>query len=443
MDDDMTLFNGLLWLIFTLGFTAYYIITFSRQGITLFGYYVMFSFFLPVCVMYPFAFDVHNIFSVGDVNIDKIIAHANEARFLTFLGMGLMIAGYVASHLSFHDDFARRFSSVAYEGIMSPWQTDAGLAVSVAATAMATLVLLGLGFTFLGGRQFAMENIELRPLYNAWAVLVYLFSINAFVAGMKRQSLSPFLLGIALCFVGLLGGSRSASVAPAMIAFLIYAMATCLRRAAVIGWVGAGFLALALMVGFLRVDALSGNDTTQTTEMWIDSLLYGNNFSDLRDYAWILSGFDGEFYYGKTYLAGFLGFVPSSLFDFRTQYGFGHISTALAGLDGLHGGLRPTQFGEVYLNFGIPGLLVVCPLFGVVAERLNHWTHRNIICNREMNPYVVAMTGVVVMSMVSRTVFTPGFYFNYVILTLWILGFVITSIGRRRLSSSLQQRTMR
>ena len=49
--------------------------------------------------------------------------------------------------------------------------------------------------------------------------------------------------------------------------------------------------------------------------------LFGNNFSDLRDFAWVYSAWDHVFWVGKTYLAALLAFVPRFASEFRDTWG--------------------------------------------------------------------------------------------------------------------------
>ncbi len=52
-------------------------------------------------------------------------------------------------------------------------------------------------------------------------------------------------------------------------------------------------------------------------------LVYGSNFSDLRDYAMAMSGWDQKLVMGKTLAAGFLTGLPGFA-DFRGYYAWGN-----------------------------------------------------------------------------------------------------------------------
>jgi hypothetical protein len=82
-----------------------------------------------------------------------------------------------------------------------------------------------------------------------------------------------------------------------------------------------------------------------------------------------MSNWDGTLLLGKTYLAGFLGFIPSFLFPLRQQWNLGPETLKLSGVyvtdpTHIHPGLRGTYLAEAYLNFGILGLLGISIFVG-------------------------------------------------------------------------------
>jgi hypothetical protein len=99
-------------------------------------------------------------------------------------------------------------------------------------------------------------------------------------------------------------------------------------------------------------------------------IAYGNSLSDIRDFAWVLTGWDDSLLLGKTYFAGFLDFIPRELMPYRDEWGFGKFTARTAGLNpDIHAGLRPGIFGEAYFNFGICGI-VLCGLLTGFLWRL-------------------------------------------------------------------------
>ncbi len=95
-------------------------------------------------------------------------------------------------------------------------------------------------------------------------------------------------------------------------------------------------------------------------------------FPEAFDASILLAAFHKEeipWAMGKTYLAAFLSFIPSSVFPFRETYGFGRYSLDIlfsGNAAPTYGGLRPSFVGEAYLNFGIPGIFFIGYILGAV-----------------------------------------------------------------------------
>lgn len=101
-----------------------------------------------------------------------------------------------------------------------------------------------------------------------------------------------------------------------------------------------------------------------------DQLLsvFANTSAEPAAFGYALTKWDGRFYYGRSYLAGFLP-LPVALSGFKAQYGLQGITREMtndAFGPGAVGGLRITGYGEAYLNFGVFGVI----LFGCFLGRL-------------------------------------------------------------------------
>lgn len=102
------------------------------------------------------------------------------------------------------------------------------------------------------------------------------------------------------------------------------------------------------------------------------ALFFGNNFSDLRDFAWVYAFWDHKFWLGKTYLAGITAFVPRFASQFRDRWGLGAATATTLGFDPhVHPGVRPGMFGEGYLNFGLIGVVCVGVAIGILLRRVD------------------------------------------------------------------------
>lgn len=114
-------------------------------------------------------------------------------------------------------------------------------------------------------------------------------------------------------------------------------------------------------------------------------LLGGNTFSDIRDGAFILSGYKRKYgndlLLGRTYLASLISFVPSSISEYRNVWSWGKFTTQqLFGLRS-HFGMRGGNSLEAYLNFGIPGVVLFSFLKARILAFLERFFYRSIWIN--------------------------------------------------------------
>ena len=106
--------------------------------------------------------------------------------------------------------------------------------------------------------------------------------------------------------------------------------------------------------------------------MFFHELVFGNTFSDIRDGAFILSGFDNEydfFLMGKTYLSALISFIPSSFSDFRYTWSWGRFTTGLFNFQN-HFGLRGGNSLEAYLNFSWLAVIIVSFFQAIIISKL-------------------------------------------------------------------------
>ncbi len=102
------------------------------------------------------------------------------------------------------------------------------------------------------------------------------------------------------------------------------------------------------------------------------SLVYGNQFSDTRDFAWVLAEWDQKYLFGLGYLANILSFIPSTLLSFRQEYSLANYTSHLIGLDiSIHNGVRPGFFGQIFFNFGLLGVFLSGNFCGMALKFTN------------------------------------------------------------------------
>lgn len=122
-------------------------------------------------------------------------------------------------------------------------------------------------------------------------------------------------------------------------------------------------------MNFIRSKDFDNISTNSLTK----DIVYGNTFSDLRDGAFVLYGFNlkyDEYMYGKNYIADILGFIPSSKSQYRQKWSYGRFVTYdLFGWEN-HYGLRGGLFLEPYINFGFIGIIIFSIIFAYFSSLL-------------------------------------------------------------------------
>ena len=352
----LLLLNSILLLICVLEWYRMY----KLKGIILdykSGFYAIYI-IIPILIMYPFSGAYYNIISVGG-DIIWIMEKVDIAYVISIIGVLFMMLGAkVTPILSVDNGVFERIIKTNLEnhkfekfiGICSLFMLMGLLAICYKYPAYIFNIR---AIRFIDPSLGILINLIL-----SYAVTSLLITL---VLMVRKITFERIVLLISVVLISLLMGNRMTLIMPVITISSIYLMG---RRKVriyrfIIGVVMVA--AVTILLSLLRSSTLDEYDTMYTQEptlMFFAELLYGNTFSDLRDFAWVLTGFNDAFLYGKTYLAGILGFIPSSMFEYRAIYGIGDITNHYAGIQFDHFGLRTGVFGESYINFGLPGVVI-------------------------------------------------------------------------------------
>jgi oligosaccharide repeat unit polymerase len=242
-------------------------------------------------------------------------------------------------------------------GDVPMFSSDVELARSVAGLSNPARYLYTGGFTLANvGLVFLLSGLALRKIrhYRSLSLIVCLaVAFTNFVTASRGNFLTPL--------VGAVG-----------IYFMIENKKLTIPRA------------LMLVVCVLLAASLLRFVRAQTVPSWsglVEEVEHGNTFfANFRDTGWVLMCFEAGRYplfYGKTLLAGHLGFIPSSILPFRQQYTWGAMTHEVVDIrDPMHFGLGHVYFGDWYINFGYIGVVVEGLLIGAfirfLDERLLH-----------------------------------------------------------------------
>jgi hypothetical protein len=386
-----------------------------RRLVTYLSSLVFFAFFLPIILQYPFAFSPLNGLTIGAANYANYRSHVDAAFVITMVGLVMLLAGYALT-----GSRGSQFGPMTWvAGGLRAWTQTAFLQLSSIFMLLLFGLLFALGVVGAGGaRNIAQTLPALRPLYNiAHILLPLIIALDLYVGIQGRRRA---MLALALVNVGLaaLTGARTVALG----GLLLYAMAalvhaSLLRRLSVVRVLkivpaGVVLLILALYLGDVRDGQYNILRTIATAGI---KLFYGNNFSDLRDFAWVRSYWDGTYYLGKTQLAGALAFIPSVISNFRAEWNWGVVTTSIAGLDPLvNPGLRAGVFGEMYFNFGLPGVLLAGFIYGYVIRRIHNASlaaARSLPASQARLSILAAM---VTLNLIGGLLNTAGFFGFYI-----------------------------
>jgi hypothetical protein len=101
-------------------------------------------------------------------------------------------------------------------------------------------------------------------------------------------------------------------------------------------------------------------------------------FVGVRELTRLLTIFDGNLLWGRTYAAGLLSFIPTEWFAFKAEFNYMRYVALLGGADpNMYGGMRSSYIGEALINFGHFGIAVVSFLFAIVVSALDSWFMRS------------------------------------------------------------------
>lgn len=168
----------------------------------------------------------------------------------------------------------------------------------------------------------------------------------------------------------------------------------------------------------------------------LDNILYGNTFSDIRDGAMILFGFDNnyqkEFIYGKTYVSAILSFIPSSVLDFRYDWDWGRFSTLvlLGPAWDNHPGLRGGWSMEGYINFGIIGIIISLSISAYLYASMERYFYNEMFNNNNMISEKAILVIYILITLARRIICSAGFFAIYVMLIFFLFNIILTMFFR-------------
>lgn len=392
---------------------------------------LLLSYFFPFLLLYPFSSAIPNVFAVG-AHVRAIQGSINQAFFIS-------LTGYLSFFFGSRVFRTLRYKTAIYWMFILPVRNTLGKAYKkvllskdiskilffIYCGVLAAMLLVALkAGSFNNPRAFFYKNEGIRPYYN------FTVSLSSIVSGIIIARIFQFnqlsdkiYLGLFI-FVNLFIGSRSFALGPligvfTLVVFLVWKGKFKIKQMAIYASI---ILALVVVLSQFRSGTpKSAAPKGAAPNMFLTEIFYGNSFSDLRDFAWCLSAWNGQYFYGKTYLAAFMSFIPTTYSSFRTDYNIGRITAKLGGFSPQeHPGLRPGIYGESYLNFGIPGVIIVGIILGYAARYMDYKTKVAAYSNNKLE-YFVSAIGVIFVGNLSMT---SGFFTVYTFLIIVVILYI-------------------
>ncbi len=392
---------------------------------------------LPNMIMLPFAKSELNVPVLGH-DLAAVVAVLPSIFLITLLGYFAILAGGFAWRLRVGlgtRKLAIKLLDIVPRCSMMLMSSRSLLVFQALLCLLLQIIILAIYFGHDGFgfdlRQYTFANPALRPValvVSNYSIIIASHCLARYVDKRERVLLTcTLLLSFGLVFFGARSNILSIYIS-ILLCYLIRlrTRVSLLKLASVISVILLG----GLYLGNVRAGQYSLGD-------FFAFLAVANNFSDLRDFAWVDALWDHNFWMGKTYLAALTAFVPRFASEFRDAWGTGAATAITLGFDPhVHPGVRPGAFGESYFNFGLIGVLVVGLAIGVIVRRVDIDVKRALTGPRPSmrkafsSTMTLGVAGVIAMSANSS-----GFYvLGGIYLFSWLCLSALRLVQRRYIS---------
>lgn len=365
----------MIYFVFKIKYRKY---LFSAFNISFFVY----SFGLLISPIYYF-FD-NNWWRIGINSFSELHFYMSKTLMINAVGYFFFIIALIYSEMSNKDVvFIKKFTKILDRNI-SKRSIDVVFFPSIVMWHFFCLKYCK-GYPLINGNRTFFLGNKFSFFYsflNECIVVIVLIYLCDFL--IKKQGGVKAIIGL---ITVALQGNRSSLIVYLIVPFMLYAVYwnrgkqlskyqmiyRLIKILAVIFFIGV----IGILIQLVRKNVIIN------TKNIVREVFLGNTFSDIRDGAAILKGFEtagnGVYILGKTFLAGLISFLPSSICQFRQDWSWGrYVTQQLLHLDN-HFGLRGGNSLEAYINFGWFGVVVFSVLLGVVSGYLERAFYKIII----------------------------------------------------------------
>ena len=371
---------------------------------------------LPNMIMLPFSKSELNAPVLGN-DFAAVVAVLPNIFLITLLGYFAMLAGGFAWRIRIGlgmRKLAIKLLDVVPQCSMMLMSSRSLLVFQSLLCLVLQIIILAIYFVHAGFgfdlRQYTFANPQLRPvalIVSSYSVVIASHCLARYIDKKERVLLRcTLLLSFGLIFFG--ARSNMASIYISILLCYLIKLRTRVSLVKLASVISA-ILLVALYLGSVRAGQYSLNAFFALLAI---ALLYGNNFSDLRDFTWVNALWDHKLWMGKTYLAALTAFVPRFASEFRDTWGTGAATARTLGLDPhVHPGVRPGSFGESYFNFGLVGVVIIGLALGIIVRRIDIDVKRSITAHRPSMMKAFASTmGLSVAAIIAISANSSGFF---------------------------------
>ncbi len=382
----MDMLTTSIWMIALILTIGWYIAQINiGKLITLQSFVVLQFFLLPILIQFPYATLPGNIVTIGEAGYQLTLRGFNAAFLITIWGM-----------IWFSLPFIIRLR------IKGVWQI-ADLTVDTFCTAASLKILLflliiclvavyalfmadpGASFYTGGLRGATIMHHSLNPLLMVVVAFVPIIAALSLYRSVLNKPRSVYaMIFLIASIVGLLTGTRTTALLGLFMVIVAFIMARSHAGGYRHPWYTLLKLTIPSLLFLIAIFSIAGlRDGKSLAESINDvfgdginslyfHIFFGNTFSDLRDFSRILGGWNGKYLYGETLLSGVLSFLPHAILPEKIEWTWGAVTSPMAGIHAPNfPGLRPTIFGEWYLNFGLPGVAFEAFMLGAFVRSLD------------------------------------------------------------------------
>lgn len=413
----VVIFSVLLLIVFRL---------FQRFGYNTIFVHVIISFIAPA-LFYPFAYSRNNVESIGSSYWDTLYSLPSawviysSLCFITFLFMAIGSSRRPANIWAI---------TIIRNGISQTLNSNLLLALILTLHIVLTIILLSGGMRYGAGLTVGLSNEALRPVLNLWQVWTTFSILIAMGFAYYKKTASALIIAVLVLAMGGLSGQRAVLFFP-IIVILFIALNYNNVKFSLKPLVFLLFaVPIAVKMQDYRLEVGLGERSVTAEASILDSIAYGNQFAEVRDFAWLLANYRGDLLLGKSYVSGYSSFIPSGLLPGRREWNFGRWTAVQAGLDSrYHPGLRGGVYAEAYFNFGYIPSAFVAALCGYILGIIMGWEAQFQKSHSRQLRVTVGLTAYVAGLFVLNTVSSVNFFYVFIIFGFFLL---ISTLPYRR-----------